>query len=243
MANTTCPYCGEIVRSDLLTCWSCGKKFKLSETFTGVSSSDEPPVEKWKSSLSDLTHSEESLREVKREYRKRHRKISLRRFKKKSDSLSPVGQFHYSDSPRQRRWKDLATFLFIVLIIAGGGAIYLSETKEVPLLKAVSYATSEYYRYGFDTVTNINDFTSTANSYVNDTLNNFNQWTNEVEKIEGLSKVDTKYSEKECLNLMKLRGMLVALNNATSEELMPAMENSAPNRREFVRGCLDSANN
>ncbi len=242
MANTTCPSCGEIVRSDLLTCWSCGKKFKLSETFTGVSPSDEPPVERWKSSLSDLSHSEESLREVKREYRKRHRRITLRRFKKNSNSLSPIGQLRYPDSRRKRRWKDLATFLVLVSIIAGGGAIYLSETKQVPFLKSLSYATSEYYRYGFDSVTNINEFTSTANNYVNDTLNNFNQWTDEVEKIESLPKVDTQYSEKECLNLMKLRGMLVALNNATSEELMPAMENSAPNRREFVRGCLDSAN-
>lgn len=224
MANVECPKCGEIVRSDLLTCWSCGTKFQLSETFTGVSKVEEPPIDEWRDQLANRNFTQESLEEVKREFTRRQRRP--RRIT--TGSLSKVFNF-------------LAVTVAIVSVIAIATSGYFSFYKGVPLKRALNYATSEYYRYGYDSVANINSFVSSSVAEMNKTIEGFNEWSDGNDQIETPSAPNGQYDRAGCIALMKLRAMLILVNNVGSTGSVRKMSNTERNRDNFVRGCLDAS--
>lgn len=235
MAKVECPKCGEIVRSDLLTCWSCGTKFQLSETFTGVSKEEDPPIDAWRNELENRTYSQESLAEVQREFARRTRSAKFRKigFKRKSH-----------DHDQRKLWRlfnTLAIVLAILSVIAFATSGYLNASKGVPLKRTFNYAISEYYRFGYDSVTNLNTFTNTAVSDMNQTIAGFNEWSDEGDQIDTTPATKSQYDEDGCLALMKLRAMLILVNNATSSESLSPMRNTAKNRSDFIRGCLDAS--
>jgi hypothetical protein len=231
LSTTNCPFCGEIVRSDLLTCWSCGKKFSLSETFTGVSKQDEPPVDAWRDTLQNRTYSQESLNEVRKEFASRRRKSQRIRFFRRIPSTNFLGKS--------------VTFMAIVAsitsIVVFASQSDLALYKNVPLKRMLQYTLSEYYRYGYDSVANIDSFIRGTQNEMNQTLEGFNEWVDEGEKIEGFEAPKSEFDESACLELMKLRGMLIVLNNVGSNSPLPTMKNTPGNRANFIRGCVDAS--
>jgi hypothetical protein len=81
VTSRPCPNCGVGMKISDLECRLCGFKATLSPSLAGTSPESvmEPPIEQWKDELSkEKNYSQESLEEVKKEFKQRQRLKSKR---------------------------------------------------------------------------------------------------------------------------------------------------------------------
>ncbi len=233
MNKANCPSCGHKIDADSFYCSKCGVKFELFIS-SGEKADFDPPIEKWKLEMQNHDYSKESLEEVIREAKRR-------KSRKKRSEFQRKRQIFNLNSLVSR--KTLVIFVILIITLTSAIAFAVAK-KELPLNRISSYATSSYYRLGYDSVKNLSTAQNKLLENFEKEYGEFLQWQEEV-NLEDLfapsgTVKEVNFSKENCYEFFQFLGTGAALLRLQGDNSFQRIDNTPENRIKFVRGCLDA---